>query len=116
MGLQHIGQVLWHTPPDADDTWPGLVVRELLENLKLDHIERGLGLQILNSRGVTSRGLEEGGDQERELAREYWAKAEKIAFEAPRTAALLRKIASEYDSEALKNDEDAERFRRGLYY
>lgn len=116
VGLQHIGQVLWHTPPDADDTWPGLVVRELLEDLKLDHIERGLGLQILNSRGVTSRGLEEGGDQERELAREYWAKAEKIAFEAPRTAALLRKIASEYDSEALKNDEDAERFRRGLYY
>lgn len=39
VGLQQIGQVLGHTPPDADGTWPGVVVRDLLEEVQLDHIE-----------------------------------------------------------------------------
>lgn len=115
VGLQHIGQVLGHTPPDADGTWPGLVVRDLLEEVQLDHIENGLYLQIVNSRGVTSRGLEDGGEQELKLAADYRAKAEAIADDAPRVAGLLRRVAGSYESDARRNEEEAERFRRGLY-
>lgn len=115
VGLQHIGQVLGHTPPDADGTWPGVVVRDLLEEVQLDHIETGLYLHILNSRGVTSRGLEDGGVQELKLAADYRAKAEALADGAPRVAALFRRIAVSYESDARRNEEDAERFRRGLH-
>ena len=115
VGLQHIGQVLGYTPPDADGTWPGLVVRDLLEEVQLDHIETGLYLHIVNGRGVTSRGPEDGGDQERKLAADYRAKAEALADVAPRVAGLFRRIAVSYESDARRNEEDAERFRRGLH-
>lgn len=114
VGLQQFGQVLGHTAPDPDGTWPGVVVRDLLEELQLEHIETGLYLHIVNSRGITSRGLEDGGDQERKLAANYRAKAEALADSAPRTAALLRRVAASYDSDARRNEADAERIRRGL--
>ena len=114
VGLHHIGQVLGHTPPDADGTWPGLVVRDLLEEVQLDHIETGLYLHIVNGRGVTSRGLEDGGDQERTLAATYRANAEALADEAPRVAGLFRRIAASYEGDARSNEGNAERFRRGL--
>lgn len=113
-GLQQVGQVLGHTPPDADGTWPGIVVREFLEEVQLEHIETGLYLHIFNSRGVTSRGLEDGGDQERELAADYRGKAEVFADSSPRMAGIFRRVAASYESEARRNEEDAERFRRGL--
>lgn len=115
VGLQHIGQVLGHTPPDADGTWPGLVVRDLLEEVQLDHIETGLYLHIVNGRGVTTRGLEDGGEQERKLAADYRSKAEALADVAPRVAGLFRRIASSYETDARRNEENAERFRRGLH-
>ncbi|WP_422115278.1 hypothetical protein [Brachybacterium sp. UNK5269] len=115
VGLQHIGQVLGHTPPDADGTWPGFVVRDLLEEVQLDHVETGLYLQIVNSRGISSRGLEDGGEQELKLAEDYRAKAEALADEAPRVASLFRQVAGSYESEARRNEEGAERFRRGLH-
>lgn len=115
VGLQHVGQVLGHTPPDADGTWPGLVVRDLLEEVQLDHIDSGIYLHIVNGRGMTSRGLEDGGDQERKLAADYRAKAEALADVAPRVAGLFRRIAGSYESDARRNEEDAERFRRGLH-
>lgn len=115
VGLQQIGQVLGHTPQDADGTWPGVVVRDLLEEVQIDHIETGLYLQIVNSRGVTSRGLEDGGDQELRLASDYRAKAEALADGSPRMAALFRRVAVSYERDARRNEEDAERFRRGLH-
>lgn len=115
VGLQHIGQVLGHTPPDADGTWPGLVVRDLLEEVQLEHIETGLYLHIVNGRGVISRGLEDGGNQEHKLATEYRTKAEALADVAPRVAGLFRQVAVSYESDARRNEDYAERFRRGLH-
>lgn len=115
VGLQQFGQVLGHTPPDPDGTWPGVVVRDLLEDVQLEHIETGLYLHVVNSRGITSRGLEDGGGQEFQLSADYRAKAEALADTAPRTAALFRRVAASYDSDARRNEDDAERFRRGLH-
>ena len=98
-----------------DGTWPGVVVRDLLEDVQLEHIETGLYLHVVNSRGITSRGLEDGGDQELQLSADYRAKAEALADTAPRTAALLRGVAASYDRDARRNEGDAERFRRGLH-
>lgn len=62
----------------------------------------------MNSRGVTSRGVYDGGDQERPLAAQYrvWA----TAVEAwPRTSRLLRELADDYERDARREDERAER-------
>lgn len=114
VGLQQVGQVLGHTPPDPDGIWPGIVVQDLLESVELEHLEKGLYLYIVNSRGITSRDLDEGGDQERELATKYQEKAEAFSDSSPRVAAIFRRVADSYEREARCHEADAERFRRGL--
>lgn len=114
VGLQHFGQVLTHTPPDPDGSWPGAAVRDLIEEIGLEHVETGLYLQILNSRGVTGRGLEDGGAQEVELAAFYQSKAQQYADDSPRVAAVFRRVAQSYLADARRNEGDAERVRRGL--
>ncbi|MFG1625449.1 hypothetical protein [Kribbella sp. NPDC049227] len=113
-GLRNLGEVLVRTPPDADGVWPGEVVRDFLEERQSDEIESGLYLAIVNGRGVTTRGLEEGGERERDLKAKYETDAVKISDVAPRAAAVLRGVARSYDRDARRNDLSAERFRKGL--
>jgi hypothetical protein len=114
VGLVHFGHVLASAPADPNGDWPPEVVRDLLEELHSADVESGLSTEILNRRGVTSRGLEEGGGQEEELAAKYRADADRFADDSPRTAALLRNIAKSYETDARRNEDSAERFRRGL--
>ncbi|GIU85995.1 MAG: hypothetical protein KatS3mg009_0510 [Acidimicrobiia bacterium] len=114
VGLVHFGHVLASAPPDDDGAWPPEVVRDLLEELQSEDVEGGLSAELFNSRRVTSRGLEEGGVQEMELAAKYRADADRWADEWPRIAALLRGIAKSYEADARRNEDSAERFRRGL--
>jgi hypothetical protein len=53
-------------------------VRDLLEVLQSERVERGLVARLYNQRGVTARNPEDGGKQERKLAEQYRAQA--IAF------------------------------------
>ncbi|MGH2530315.1 MAG: hypothetical protein ACRDH0_13420 [Actinomycetota bacterium] len=114
IGDVHIGKVLAHSPPDEDGVWPSRAVRALLETLQNDKIEEGLQTNVHNQRGVTTRGLTEGGVQERDLVRKYREEAARLSDEWPRSAAILREIADDYEREARRSDEDAERFRRGF--
>jgi hypothetical protein len=114
VGLVHFGQVLASAPPDADGTWPPLVVRDLLEEIHSEQVESGLSTEIVNRRGVTTRGLEEGGVREDALATTYRTDADRFADEWPRTAAILRRIALSYLADGRRNEDSAERFRRGL--
>jgi hypothetical protein len=114
IGLNYLGQALASAPPDTDDLWPPLPVRDLFERLQSTALEGGFSTQIFNRRGVTSRGLEEGGTQEEALAAKYTADAEAFKDGWPRTAAILRGLAISYSSEARRNDTEAERFRQGL--
>lgn len=113
VGKQHIGWALAHTPP-APDGWPRDDVARLIGRLDDDQIDRGLQLRIYNERGVTSRGLADGGDQERDLAAKYRAAARRFSGAEPRVAALLNGLAESYEDEARHHDADAERHRRGL--
>ncbi len=114
IGDVHIGNVLAHSPPDEDGVWPSRAVRALLETLQNDKIEEGLRTEVHNQRGVTTRGLTEGGAQERDLVRKYREEAARLSDEWPRSAAILREIADDYEREARRSDEDAERFRTGF--
>lgn len=114
IGLIYIGQVLVSAPPDDDGAWPPAAVRDLFEEFQSQQLEEGFFVEIRNSRGVTSRGLEEGGAQEVDLVNKHRADADKFADRWPRTAAILRDIASSYEAEARRNEESAERFRKGM--
>jgi tRNA A-37 threonylcarbamoyl transferase component Bud32 len=69
---------------------------------------------LRNKRGMTSRGLTEGGQQEYDLAARYNAWAEAIEVTHPRTAAALRGVAESYREEGRRNDDEVRRYLEGL--
>lgn len=108
-----IGQILANAPGDDDKTWPCRPVRDLLEELQSETVERNLAMKLYNLRGVTGRGLQDGGKQERELAARYRASAAGFADSWSQTAAVLRQLADRYDTNAREEEIEAERFRQG---
>ena len=100
-------------PADDDGTWPCQPVRQLLEELQSERVERNLAARLYNSRGVTVRDPEDGGKQERALAEQYRAQANTFSNSWPQTAAVLRNLASMYDTDAREEENRAERFRQG---
>ncbi|MBA8794627.1 hypothetical protein FHX74_002246 [Friedmanniella endophytica] len=113
-GLHQFGQVLASSPADPDGTWPGTAVREVIEAAETDAIASGLFLAIVNGRGVTTRALGEGGEQERKLVEKYSDLAQKLQDGSPKTARILRKVAKSYQSDARREDLEAESFLSGM--
>jgi hypothetical protein len=109
IGDHHIGQILSAAPPAADGIWPAVPVRDIIEITRSRELERGIMSGVYNSRGVTTRGLTDGGIQERELAKRYHAFARETSLKWPRTSAVLENIATGYEEEGRRFDEDAER-------
>ena len=114
IGELQIGEVFAHAPTDSDHTFPTRAVRDVLEVAPNDRLERGFVTGVHNKRGVTSRGMTEGGQQEFELATDFEKKAERIEATHPRTAGALRQIAESYRAEGRRNDDEARRFLEGL--
>jgi hypothetical protein len=101
-----IGKVLAHAPPDVDGAWPHRAVRDEIERLNSEEIERAIQIERYNMRGVHRRDVYEGGDKERDLANtNYQAAALSSAW--PRTAALLQAIAKAWEQEAKRVDIEA---------
>jgi len=104
---EHIGQLLAHAPRDPEDrAWPHRSVRDLIEELASEHVERGVEIERHNMRGVVSKAMFEGGRQERALADEArrWARS---SARWPRTAAMLLSVARSWDTAAEREDERA---------
>lgn len=108
IGDQCIGRILHHAKRDDDELWPPQTIRDLLEKLCSDNIERELEIAERNARGVTCRNPTAGGEQERQIMDRYLAQARKVQLKWPRSARILRRIAQAYASEAQMNDRDAE--------
>ena len=85
IGDQQIGQMLANAPIGDDGVWPCEPVRDLLDSLASRHV----GIFVIgksNLRGVTSRGVFDGGGQERSLADRCLDDAARIAAKWPFTA------------------------------
>lgn len=113
IGDQMIGAALAASPEDPSGDWPGKAVRNQLERLQCDNIDRGLLINLSNRRGVTSRSMTAGGEQERQLAATYKEQSRRFQ-EWPRTAAIFSELARSYEHEASLHDREAETTRRGL--
>lgn len=102
----YVGRLLAHARVDGDGGWPHRAVRDEIERLQSDELERGIKLERYNMRGVHGKQVYEGGDQERALARDNARNAE-LAAAWPRTSAMLAAIAKEWEADARRQDLEA---------
>lgn len=105
---QRIGYLLAHAPDSANQQfWPPVAVCELIENVASLQVERGFAIECFNKRGVFSKAINEGGEQERDFVSRY--KAWSVATVSyPRTSALLIRIADHWSEHADDEDTRAE--------
>ena len=103
-----IGHMLAFAPYGSDGAFPHKAVRDLIEEISSPNIEQGLETQIFNNRGVVTKAIAEGGGQERAIADRYSNYAKKVGDQYPRTAAMLRRLADNYLSQARREDLNAE--------
>lgn len=113
VGDELVGEVLSHSPAGSDGVWPAEPVREMIEMAGNVRLETGLLIGRGNQRGVTSRGVFDGGDQERALAAGYRQAAAEVRTRWPRTAALLTRLAESCEQDARWHDSSAERLADG---
>lgn len=108
IGDEQIGQVLAASPPGADGIWPAEPVRDIIETIGSTSIETGIYTGVVNDRGVTSRGLFDGGQQERNLAVRYRDLGKQTTGAWPRTSRILRGLAESFERDAQREDAEAE--------
>lgn len=112
-GDLRIGELLSHAPPASDGAPLHEAVRDLIEELQSDEIDRGIWNGICKSRGVTMRGLTDGGKMEWELVRAYQEYAQQ-ARGWPRTRRLFNQLADFYEKKARREDAEAELIQQGF--
>ena len=108
VGASYIGKLMAHAPHDPKDgAWPTVALREIIEREALERIEQGIVAGRFNMRGVYSKGIYDGGDEERALARQNheWAAA---CAAWPRTSRMLESIAADWERHAQLEDTQAQ--------
>jgi len=103
-----LGEQLACAPADPDGVWPCEGVRDVIEAVPTDEILRGFQVGVANQRGVVTKSMTEGGEQERAIAKKYADHANKIKVSWPRTALALRRLAESYEFQAKREDERVE--------
>ena len=105
-GDRHIGQTLFYATTTDADRWPPLEVCSLIEQAHSPSLEDGFATEALFGLGAASRGV--GGGSEKLQAERYRAIVEAADGNHERTRRLLRKIANQWDSTAVREDLYAE--------
>jgi len=101
---QFIGEALARAPLDPDDkAWPHRIVRDVIESVGSEEIERGIQIGRSNMQGAHAIDPKHPAALERHLATQARAWA-GTAARWPRTAALLNSMASQWErlAEALE--------------
>ena len=101
---QYVGQALANSH-EVQPFWPGVIVAAEIERAQNQDVDTGVEVGRFNQRGVTSRGMDDGGAQEWTLVERYqaWAKA---ARGYPRTVKILESIAETYRGTAEREDRE----------
>jgi hypothetical protein len=112
---EHIGQILARLPEGSDGYHPHEAVRDLFEELKNGDIENGYYMGVLNARGITSRSLTEGGDQERLIESRLREASVAIRVRWPTASRILGDLAARYEHEARDEDVRAQLHEEGIW-
>ncbi len=99
VGLNQVGQVLYHSPADPDNLWIDRTVAAALNKENAESLREGYVIGAFNARGA--HHIDPSGDPERNLARQYRRKAEEVEDAGYfRLATGLKELAERYDLEA----------------
>lgn len=119
LGARGLGDIGWHEVArvlargDGDDgVWPCRVARRLLEEGAHPDLADYLRTAKRALRGVYTKGVMEGGEQERALAGEF--RRDEAALRAQgfsRAAALVHSLAQRYEADAEREDVRAAELR-----
>lgn len=101
-----IGKFLSKSPKGKDDIFPNEITRDILEELDNEKLGYYFWYEKKYPGGsyFTTRGADEGGEQEYQKAKEYSEYAEKLRFTHPKTSFLLTQLAKDYEQDAEKED------------
>ena len=105
-----VERTFWNPDPN-DEHAPCVAVCDLIERLQSDPASDGFDTALYNRMGTTSRGITDGGDMGRNIAKRYRVTSERCA-QWPRTAAIFAGLASQYGNQAGAVDREAEARRR----
>lgn len=103
-----IGKLIASCPAAPDGSWPCVAVRNILESIPGDIVLDSFHSGIFNGRGTSSRGMHDGGEQERQLAKKYHGFADACQMRWPRVSATLRRLARVYEADARHMDDQAD--------
>ena len=109
IGASKIGELLSRAPIVPGQPWPPEPVCEVIEVVRSRELERGFVTGTINGRGVTSRGLADGGQLERDEAARFRRDAETLSGRWLRIAGCLESIAEIFESQATMHDQIVER-------
>lgn len=76
-------------------------------SLNSDNVDQSIRTRIYNSRGVTVRAYNEGGNQERSIVSRFEEYREKTKLQYPRITKIFDDIIDEYNRIAGTEDEEA---------
>ena len=104
IGDVKIGEWLSRASSEDDTRWPCRPICEVLEKIASKDMATGFRIGVHNDRGFTTRGVYDGGSQERDLAAGYDAWAQAWRYEYPFVAKTLDEIARGYELDAERED------------
>ncbi len=112
-----VGEMLARSPGGSDGTWPHEAVRDLLERLRgTGDIQQGFVTGRRNQRGVVTKGIGEGGRQERDIAGRYFEAADALRRRWPVVSRFLREIADGYVRDAEREDQRGARDKEAFFW
>lgn len=100
-----VGSILGDIP--RDNNYPPTELCEIVEELNKDNVDQAIRIRIFNSRGVSTRAYNEGGDQERAIVSKFEKYKEKTKILYPRMTEIFNKLINEYRHDANRIDDEA---------
>lgn len=108
-----LGEIMARGGDGADGIFPSEPHRNLIEHIGSAELLQGFRTGCFNKRGVTSRGVFDGGGQERKLAAKYRTNVKALEITHPQLAATLESLAKSYDRDGLVEDLEVRLMREG---
>ena len=102
-----IGRLLACYPKSTTEK-PPQIICELIDGIDNKTLNGSYHARIYNRLGSTVRGPFDGGEIEWNKSKRFAVIAKELEVEYPITASIYRSLASDYESEAKRQDEEAE--------
>jgi hypothetical protein len=107
VGTIEVSKVLARAPAASDGHWPCLAARCLLKLGEFPRLGDYLALAKRNLRGLVTRKIGKGGNQERAIAQGFRAAADAMRVEWTEASAVVYGLAEAYENEAKVVDAEA---------